>query len=234
MIRDFSKDELEAAESGQDTELTLGGGTLFVLGCGLLVLCTVFFSIGYFVGHRGSQGTARGSSPSSDSKPLAIPTGSGNKPGAAGQPPPRPQASATVDASTSDPSASARSPIEEHSAVVASNPGAPQAHVNSASDSQVHSALVGQTGSAQPESALQVQPAMAKVQGWMVQIAAVSHAEDAEVLVNALRKRGYAVTARREVSDNLIHVQTGPFESRNDAIEMRQKLLNDGYNAIVE
>jgi DedD protein len=67
-----------------------------------------------------------------------------------------------------------------------------------------------------------------------VQIAAVSHPEDAQVLVNALRKRGYTVAARREAGDNLVHVQTGPFVSRNDANAMRQKLLNDGYNAIVE
>ena len=68
----------------------------------------------------------------------------------------------------------------------------------------------------------------------MVQIAAVSHREDAEVLVNALRKHGYAVTARRELSDSLIHVQIGPFANRNDANAMRQKLLSDGYNAIVQ
>jgi cell division septation protein DedD len=68
----------------------------------------------------------------------------------------------------------------------------------------------------------------------MVQIAAVSHAEDAEVLVNALKKRGYAVTVRRDVADTLLHVQTGPFVSRNDANAMRQKLLSDGYNAIVQ
>jgi len=68
----------------------------------------------------------------------------------------------------------------------------------------------------------------------MVQIAAVSHADDAEVLVNALRRRGYSVTARRDNGDTLIHVQTGPFISRNDANAMRQRLLNDGYNAIVQ
>jgi len=68
----------------------------------------------------------------------------------------------------------------------------------------------------------------------MVQIAAVSRTEDADVLIGALRKRGYAVTARREIGDNLIHVQTGPFVNRNDANSMRQKLLSDGYNAIVQ
>lgn len=67
----------------------------------------------------------------------------------------------------------------------------------------------------------------------MVQIAAVSHAEDANVLMGALRKRGYAVVARRDFGDNLIHVQVGPFANRSDAIAMSQKLLSDGYNAQV-
>lgn len=101
-------------------------------------------------------------------------------------------------------------------------------------ESQVRPALAAQSGSGQPATALQVQPAMTQVQGWMVQIAAVTHPEDAQVLVDALRKRGYSVMARREVSDNLIHVQTGPFVNRNDANAMRQKLLNDGYNAVVQ
>jgi len=67
----------------------------------------------------------------------------------------------------------------------------------------------------------------------MVQIAAVSNPEDASVLLGALRKRGYAVSAVRNPADNLIHVCVGPFSNRNDANAMRQKLLNDGYNAIV-
>lgn len=232
MIRDFSKDELEAAESGQDAELTLSGGTLFVLASALLVLCTVCFSIGYFVGHRTSEGSAAVSSPSSAPNPLPVPTGSGSKPGATGQPQMRPT-SAAADGS-SDSAGGNRSLIGGQSALVAGNPGAPQSQVQPAVGSQVHPALVGQTSGAQSSSVLQVQPAMTQVQGWMVQIAAVSHAEDAEVLVNALRKRGYTATARREVGDNLIHVQTGPFANRNDANATRQKLLNDGYNAIVQ
>jgi cell division septation protein DedD len=68
----------------------------------------------------------------------------------------------------------------------------------------------------------------------MVQIAAVSHQEDADVLAGALRKRGYAVNVGRDRSDNLIHVRIGPFTSRSDANAARQKLLNDGYNASVQ
>ena len=106
--------------------------------------------------------------------------------------------------------------------------------MKTALDPSVHPALGGEAGGAQPTSTLHVQPAMTQVEGWMVQIAAVSHPEDAEVLVNALRKRGYTVTASRDVGDSLIHVQIGPFVNRNDANAMRQKLLSDGYNAIVQ
>jgi cell division septation protein DedD len=68
----------------------------------------------------------------------------------------------------------------------------------------------------------------------MVQIAAVSHQEDADVLIGALRKRGYAVTATRDNTDGQFHVRIGPFTNRNDAYATRQKLLNDGYNAIAQ
>jgi DedD protein len=68
----------------------------------------------------------------------------------------------------------------------------------------------------------------------MVQVAAVSHPEDAGVLVNALRKRGYAVNAQRETSDGLIHVRIGPFATHDEANRMCTRLLNDGYNAIVQ
>jgi cell division septation protein DedD len=68
----------------------------------------------------------------------------------------------------------------------------------------------------------------------MVQIAAVSHQEDADVLVGALRKRGYAVSARRDPVDSLIHVRIGPFNDRDEANRWRTKLLNDGYNAMIQ
>jgi cell division septation protein DedD len=68
----------------------------------------------------------------------------------------------------------------------------------------------------------------------MVQIAAVSHQEDAEVLAGALRKRGYAVSTRRDSLDNLIHVRIGPFNNRDEANRWRLKLLNDGYNAMIQ
>ena len=68
----------------------------------------------------------------------------------------------------------------------------------------------------------------------MVQVAAVSHQEDADLLVGALRARGYAVAARPGSGDSLIHVQVGPFSSKPTAEAMRQKLMADGYNAMLK
>ena len=70
--------------------------------------------------------------------------------------------------------------------------------------------------------------------GYMVQIAAVLHAEDANVLVGALRRRGFAATAERMPSDGLVHVRIGPFATHEEASRMSARLLGDGYNAMVQ
>jgi cell division septation protein DedD len=68
----------------------------------------------------------------------------------------------------------------------------------------------------------------------MVQVAAVRVAQDADILVAALRKHGYNATVHNEPQDQLLHVQLGPFTARADALAMRSKLLADGYNAVLK
>jgi cell division septation protein DedD len=88
-----------------------------------------------------------------------------------------------------------------------------------------------------PAAATTAIPAAVPVPGLgsiVVQVAAVSHQEDADVLTNALKKRGYSVAVRQVPQDKLLHVQIGPFANRKDADAMRQRLLADGYNAIVK
>jgi cell division septation protein DedD len=74
----------------------------------------------------------------------------------------------------------------------------------------------------------------AQASSLMVQIAAVSSHEDADVLVSALHKRGYAVSLSQDEGDGQFHVRVGPFASLSEAKTVRQKLLNDGYNAVVQ
>jgi cell division septation protein DedD len=101
----------------------------------------------------------------------------------------------------------------------------------SANQQNIHQQQAAGAGSPQPL----VKPAQPDTaSALMIQVATVSSQEDADVLVSALRKRGYTATARHDPADNKLHVRIGPFSNRNDANVMSKKLLHDGYNAIVQ
>jgi cell division septation protein DedD len=72
------------------------------------------------------------------------------------------------------------------------------------------------------------------VNGYYVQVAAVSKQEDAESLVDALKKKQYPAFSTNTPTDKLIHVQVGPYSDIKEAESMRAKLVNDGYNPILK
>jgi cell division septation protein DedD len=69
---------------------------------------------------------------------------------------------------------------------------------------------------------------------YVVQVAAVSSQDVADILLGSLEKKGYTVAVRHEAQDKLLHVQIGPFADRKDAEAMQQRVLADGFNAIVK
>ena len=81
---------------------------------------------------------------------------------------------------------------------------------------------------AQPDPAV-AQPAT----GYFVQVAAVSKQEDADSLVDALKKKQYPALIA-SATDKLFHVQVGPYADVKDAEAMRGKLVSDGYNPILK
>lgn len=195
MDEEFNPDDLRPIPYRPDTEVLLGPWMMGSLLFGLILLCVIFFSLGYTMGKHGAHSPlSTVQQKSAQASPLTA--GSGAKPSAIPQ---------------------------------ASNRARPAANNSPATN--------GVNAATSPDSQVSVSPApaiTAPALALMVQIAAVSHKEDADVLAGALRKHGYAVTTRHDPADNLIHVQVGPFSSRNDANAMRQKLLNDGYNAVVQ
>jgi len=218
----FDDEELKPAQAKRDTELTLGSGALLSIFFGLLLLCGLCFGLGYTVGHHGAPPPsaanpqpAAGSSAASGNSP-AKPAATDLAP-----PPPPPAADTTVQTPQDAPVDTApATPAEAQSAVQAAN---------ATSQPAVHAALTPAAATGQPAP-----PSAPQAAGLMVQIAAVSNTEDADVLTAALRKRGYVVTARRDPADNLIHVRIGPFATLDEANRWKMKLLNDGYNAIVQ
>ena len=211
----FDEEEPEPKQPRRDTELTLGAGAVLGLVLALLFVCGLCFALGYAAGHHVSASTAANApTPAPDQEPLQA-NDSIPKPSASEQTAlPAPQ---TGDDSPTNP-----------------EPGTPTAGANptttqqSPGDSEPGGSPTGSPAATAPGSA---QPVQAQ---WVVQIAAVANSADADVLATALRKHGYSVTAKREPADGLIHVRIGPFNSRDEANRWRDKLLGDGYNAVVQ
>jgi cell division septation protein DedD len=70
--------------------------------------------------------------------------------------------------------------------------------------------------------------------GYFVQVAAVSKQEDADALIDALKKKQYPAFLPENAPDKLFHVQIGPFADIKDAESIRARVLSDGYNPIIK
>jgi cell division septation protein DedD len=65
----------------------------------------------------------------------------------------------------------------------------------------------------------------------VVEIMALSHESDADAMVSALRRHGYNPSVNHDTQDSLLHLDLGPFPSRTEAEAVRQRLVQDGYDA---
>ena len=225
-----------AREEDDSAEITLGARSLLGIFFGLVLICAIFFGLGYSVG-RGSSAKAA-LAPSATQTPVATaPNGSLGKPSPQETLAAAPETQA-APITAPDESAPALEPAATPVPAAGSAQGGLRA--SAAAPSSPAAATVKPAGfpSAVPGAANPpvARPAVATIatNGIMVQVAAISMPRDADILVDALKKHGYTATVRNEPADKLLHVQLGPFASRAEAYAMRSKLLADGYNAVVK
>jgi DedD protein len=191
----------------QDTEITLGTGRMLALFFTFVLVCAVFFAIGFSLGRKTSIVGA--------STVVTAPAGSSAavvRPSAAKQngTPAQPQSTdfsfyKSVGAKSTDTELAPQEAQQQQSSATATETPAP---------STVSTALTT---------------------GYFVQVAAVSRQEDAESLVDALKKKQYpAFSSTNLTSDKFYHVQLGPYADLKEAEAMRARLITDGYNPIVK
>jgi DedD protein len=207
--------QMSAKEADQvrDTEITLSTGKLLGIFFALAIICSVFFTMGYLLGKSTSAGGRTeivATVPSSSAgKPYA-----GNKtPEAVTQICPPGSPNCAPFSSTTETNQSAKPSDQQTSSQQSSASKTPDQSTTQSAGTD------GKSGAAS---------------SFMVQVAAVSKQEDAEILVTALRKKQYPVFIANAAGDPLFHVQVGPFTDRKDAEAMRTRLSGDGYNAIVK
>ena len=200
------------ASSSQDTEITLGTTKLLFLFFGLVAVCALFFSLGYSLGRKAEPGITTASAAAS---PQITPGGS--KPAGAGSAPPmtfykaveQKDANGELTPATNNPKSVSKADA--------------QANAPAATDQSASAAA----NAPDPTTTL-------PTGGYSVQVAAVSKQEDAESLVDALKKKQYPASANTSSADKFFHIQVGPFSDIKEAEAMRARLISDGYNPILK
>jgi cell division septation protein DedD len=220
--------ENDLYESGeQEREISLSTTTILGIFFALALLCAVFFGFGYSMGRKSAAPVA---------SPAEVKTrseNSGSKP-APGSPAGPTTSSAGRQAA--DPTQSAIMPLDSPNAAAQASPPMPSLvkAVAPSPRSEVPAEVTPRPAS-KPASIVPVAAALPSPGSSVVQVAAMSHQEDADVVAVDLKRRGYTVAIRHEPQDKLFHVQIGPFASKKEADAMRQRLQTDGYNnAIVK
>ncbi len=217
--------------ASSDTEIALGTRSLLAIFFGLVLICAVFFGLGYSVGRGSTTRAAEQAATQTASTPtdshLSKP--SPDQTLTPVETPPS-EASDSGTPNAENPSASQpASAVTEAPATARATSTQAATPVNTAQSPATPAATVPAARSAT------LQPAVATTAAsFMVQVAAVRVPQDAQILVDALKKHGYAAVVRNEPQDQLLHIQMGPFATRADAMAMRTKLLGDGYNAVVK
>ena len=212
-----------------ERELTLSTGAILGIFLGLAVLCGGFFGFGYNMGRKSAPTPLNLSDINADATlPATVNT-----------PKPTPGSPFGADTATTPTVATTPKPVRRpvsppSDTETADSTETPKPAPRAVPPVTFPAPIVRQPTPVAPSALNPSATPTAGTGSYMVQVAAVSHQEDAELLVGALRGRGYAVSARPNTADNFIHVQVGPFHSKQEADAMRQRLLTDGYNAIVK
>jgi len=192
----------------QGTEITLGTGRMLALFFGLVLICAVFFAIGFSLGKKTASVGAANVPAISTETPSAIV---------------RPSAAKNTQPVSPAGDLSFYKTVGEKNADTGLTP----------QDSQPPPAAPPSADAPKADTGA---PLPTPTTGsYYVQVAAVSRQEDADALVEALKKKQYpAFAANNSTTDEFYHVQIGPYTDLKEAEAMRARLISDGYNPIVK
>jgi DedD protein len=203
------------AKAQQDTEITLGTGRMLAIFFAFVLVCAFFFAIGFSFGRKtaAAGGSSLLSSPASAPATVVRPSAAKND---------------------AHPAAPQSGDFSFYKAVGEKNTDTALTPQDSKTRSGAPSAAPA--GGDVPKPATDGSNAGASTgAGYYVQVAAVSRKEDADSLVEALKKKQYpAFSANNPPTDKFYHVQVGPYSDMKEAEAMRTRLIGDGYNPIVK
>lgn len=198
-------------------------GSLLGAFLAVVVLCAVFFSLGFFLGYRQGrpasalateQVPATSDAPPEVNAPESPPPGASEEPGgtSAGSPSASASQPAQSDTSQSSTAASARVPAAPVDQEARPDPAAGDEALDSTIASRVPSGL-------------------------LVQVAAVTNRQDAANVVGVLKSKNYPALvlspAQAKAKDSFYRVVAGPYKSRTQAERVRKELTAEGFKPFI-
>ena len=196
--------------AAEDTEITLGTGKLLFLFFGFVSLVALFFGLGYSLGRKSESSLLAAGGASPQVAPNTNKASSGTS--ASGSAAPAMTFYKSVEQKDANPQLTPVTDVKTETAVA---PG---------------TTTPAQTPPANTSDATTTLPTA----GYFVQVAAVTKQEDADALVDALKKKDYPAFVAPQTADKFFRVQLGPFSDIKDAEGMRTRLIGDGYSPILK
>lgn len=210
---------------GGGGDMTLESRHLIGVFLGVVVLCSVFFTLGYVMRSAQEIPTVRAAGPSSNTAAAVNPSPVLAKPGE--KLPAKPAAVPSAPDWTYPTAGDPKKPADRLEPVPKPVASAP---VNVAAKSVEKTAASPAPKAVSSKARAPVIPHGSTV----LQVAALSRESDALALAEALQQKKYPAFVLTPAAGDLYRVQVGPFKDAVSADTTKKALLADGFKAIIK
>ena len=215
------------SNGGKRGDRVLESRHLIVLFLGIVLLCGVFFTLGYVIGHNQYDGAVHAAEAPEASAPIIHKAS-------------KAAASDSTSATTPGPansewdfySKNASNHLEPAEKPV--SPAVPTvAPANKETSAPSAPPVVTETARAIPVSSRFQPPRMLKG-SVVLQVAAVTHQSDAVAMADALQRKKFSAFVVAPSGDNFYRVQVGPYRDERNAQSAQKALERAGFKSIIK
>jgi cell division septation protein DedD len=209
---------------GKRGDRVLESRHLIVLFLGIVLLCGVFFTLGYVIGHNQYDGAVHAAEAPEASAPIVKKS---SKP-----PAPDNTAAATPGPANSEwdfYSKNASNHLEP-----AEKPLSPPVPAPAPANKETLVPAAATEGAKAIQVAARFQPPRMLKGSVVLQVAAVVHESDAVAMADALQRKKFAAFVLAPSGDNFYRVQVGPYRDQRNAESAQKALERAGFKSIIK
>jgi cell division septation protein DedD len=213
---------------GKRGDRVLESRHLIVLFLGIVLLCGVFFTLGYVIGHNQYDGAVHAAEAPEASPPIVHKASKAPASDSASSTTPGP-ANSEWDFYSKNAS-NHLEPAEKPA------PAAPPAATPTAAPADKEASappVATESAKAVPVSSRFRPPRMLKG-SVVLQVAAVTHQSDAVAMADALQRKKFSAFVLAPSGDNFYRVQVGPFRDERNAESAKNALERAGFKSIIK